>query len=69
MGRITSIGSLVSTRNGIMPVYKRQSDMTFMKTDHTRHVRVERRGNDKWWTAIEDVVEFNPNEMVEVIDE
>lgn len=69
MGRITSIGSLPIRSNGIMPVYKRQSGMTFMKTAFHWHVRVERRGSNKAWTATEEVAKYNPDEMVEVIIE
>ena len=69
MGRITSIGSLPIKSNGIMPVYKRQSGMTFMKTAERWHVRVERRGSTKAWTATEEVVTYDPDEMVEVIVE
>ncbi len=67
MGRLTAIGDL--SIKAKMPVYKRQSGTIFMKLDKFRHVRVEQRGNRKAWTAIEDVVHLDPNEMVEVLDE
>ncbi|MFZ2555883.1 MAG: hypothetical protein WAZ27_01790 [Minisyncoccia bacterium] len=67
MGRITAIGELRLKLK--MPVYKRQSGTIFMKLDRQWHVRVEQRGNKKAWTAIEDVVQFDPAEIVEVLDE
>jgi hypothetical protein len=50
-------------------VYRRADGYHYMKMTATKHVRVERRGSVKQWTATHEITAFDGEEVVEVVHE
>ncbi len=67
MGRKVAIRELKF--NPKQAIYARENGTKYTKLTAHKHARVEQRGNLKTWTILGFAEKFDPEEIVEVIEE